>query len=425
MVWDAGQYHGLGSDPQKDLAEGKFHFALRGKKLEGEWTLVRLAAGGGKDWLLIKSGEDLKPVSKKQDNESSLTGRTMASIARARDAEWPSNRSDPAKAGRRTKLKFVDPMKATLVTKPPSDGKWLYELKFDGYRALALKSGAEVQLLSRNEKDFTPRFPEIAEAVARLKASEAIFDGEIVAVGEDGRPSFRLLQGLQTGEIRPLLAYYIFDLLRHNGDDLVHEPLEVRRERLRELLEKAEDPIRFSASLCANAESLLAEVRKRGLEGVIGKEVGSRYEAGRRSRSWIKLKCLQEQELVIGGFTPPAGTRKYFGALLVGFYEKKRLRFAGKVGTGFNEALLKSLHHAMEALRQAECPFTGLPERVQGRWSQNISPQEMKRCHWVAPRLVCQVRFTEWTEDGKLRHPAFVGLREDKEAREVIRERAE
>jgi bifunctional non-homologous end joining protein LigD len=164
-------------------------------------------------------------------------------------------------------------------------------------------------------------------------------------------------------------------------------------------------------------------VRRRGLEGIIGKVRDSVYEAGHRSHSWIKLKCVSEQELVIGGYTPPEGTRKHFGALLVGYYQGKELHFAGKVGTGFNAALLKSLHEKMRALERTSCPFVNLPEKTQGRWAQNITPREMRQCHWVEPKLVCQVKFGEWTRDSKLRHPVFLGLREDKEAVEVIRER--
>jgi bifunctional non-homologous end joining protein LigD len=200
--------------------------------------------------------------------------------------------------------------------------------------------------------------------------------------------------------------------------------LHERRKQLSALLDDAEEPIRYSAEIRGDPKRLLEEVRQRGLEGIIGKERDSRYEPGRRSRSWIKLKCVSEQEMVIGGHTPPEGTRKHFGALLVGYYERERLRFAGKVGTGFDAALLKSLHGKMNALNRTSCPFANLPEKQQGRWSQNITPREMKLCHWVEPQLVCQVRFTEWTRDGKLRHPVFLGLREDKDAREVVRERA-
>jgi len=418
MVWDTGTYKSLGSDPRKDLAAGKLHFALRGKKMNGEWTLVRIKQSD-RDWLLIKSGEDARPVSRKKDDESSLSGRSMVRIARERKAEWRSGREEETVP----KLKFVPPMKATLLAEPPAHGDWRYELKFDGYRALVLKTGGDVRIFSRNEKDLTARFPEIAGAIAALSARAAAFDGEIVALDKEGRSSFQLLQALETGGQRPPLAFYIFDLLNHDGVDILDKPLLERRKQLSALLKSAADPLRESAEIRGDPKKLLAEVRRRGLEGIIGKLADSTYESGRRSRSWIKLKCASEQELVIGGYTPPEGTRKNFGALLVGYFQGKQLRFAGKVGTGFNDALLKSLYEKMRALHCTACPFANLPGKTQGRWAQNITPREMKLCHWVDPRLVCQVRFTEWTNDGKLRHPVFLGLREDKAAADVVRER--
>ncbi len=379
-------------------------------------------------WLLIKSGEDLKPVSKVQDDKSILTGRTMARIALDRDAQWKPKSSTPKKPAKTRKrsegkeLKFIDPMKATLVDAPPTKGEWLYEVKFDGYRALALKSGGNVQLLSRNEKDFALRFPEITEAIARLPADNVIIDGEIVAMDSQGRPSFQLLQAFQLGTERPALAFYLFDLLHCEGNDLTAEPLHERRRQLELLSKGLAEPVRFSASLSGEPQRLLEEVSRLGLEGVIGKERNSPYQGGQRTKTWIKLKCVREQEFVIGGYTPPDGARKHFGALLLGVFEGAKLRFVGKAGTGFNSAILRSLHRAMKEIEQGNCPFDDLPEKKAGRWSQNITPAEMKLCHWVRPDLVCQIRFTEWTNDGKLRHPVFLGLREDKDPRDVVRE---
>jgi bifunctional non-homologous end joining protein LigD len=320
-------------------------------------------------------------------------------------------------------LRFIPVMKATLVNEPPDAGDWNYELKFDGFRALALKDGDSVRLLSSNAKDLTGRFHEIAEAVSELRAEQVVLDGEIVALDEEGRSSFALLQNSESDAERPPLAFYVFDLLRLEEEDLTRRPLGERRKQLAKLLRGAPDLIRFSADIKGSPKLLVEEVRKRGLEGIIGKEKSSIYEPGARSRKWIKLKVVGEQELVIGGYTPPEGMRTHFGALLVGYFEKDKFQFAGKVGTGFNQAILKSLHRRMEGMRQDKCPFANLPERKQGKWSQNITPSEMKRCKWVEPQLVCQVRFTEWTRDGKLRHPVFLGLREDKDAREIVRER--
>jgi bifunctional non-homologous end joining protein LigD len=411
------------------LKKGDLKFRLHGEKLNGEFVLAHMRSrrpgSKGNEWLLIKSDSDAKPISKKRDNESCLSGRSMAEISRGVDKKPRSNRPAPKAAPKKSPTpKFIEPMKATLVEEPPSTGEWEYELKFDGYRALALKTESSVQLLSRNNKDFATRFPEITEAMEKLPATTAVFDGEIVALDAEGRPSFQLLQGLELARERPPLAYYIFDLLQEDGADLTKKPLHERRATLEKLLKRASEPIRFSATIKGDPHQLLNEVAKRGMEGLIGKEKNSAYEIGRRSRSWIKLKCVQEQEFVIGGYTPPAGTRRYFGALLVGIFQRKKLRFAGKVGTGFNTALLGSLYQQMKPLRREDCPFTDLPEKKQGRWAQNITPREMRDCHWIAPKLVCQVRFTEWTDDGKLRHPVFLGLREDKAATDVGRERA-
>jgi len=418
MVWDTGTYESLGADPRKDLAAGKLHLALHGKKLNGEWTLVRIKSAGDHDWLLVKSGEDARPVARTRDDKSSLSGRSMARILRERDAEWRSGRKEPV-----PKLKFIPPMKATLVAAPPAHGQWLYELKFDGYRALALKEDCNVRLLSSNATDFSARFPEIVEAIASLPARAAALDGEIVALDNEGRSSFQLLQTLESGADRPPLGFYVFDLLHRDGTDLLAQPLQERRKQLSDLLREAAEPIRESTQIRGDPNELLDEIRRRGLEGIVGKLSESIYETGWRSRAWIKIKCVFEQELVIGGYTAPQGTRRHFGALLVGYYEGRQLCFAGKVGTGFNAAVLKSLYDRMRPLRRSACPFANLPEKRQGRWTQNITPREMSRCIWVEPRFVCQVRFSEWTRDAKLRHPVFLGLREDKAAREVTRER--
>jgi bifunctional non-homologous end joining protein LigD len=436
MVWDEGAFECLGGDPAKDLEAGKLHFSLEGRKLKGEWTLIRIKGRESHDWLLLKSGESTRPIGAKKDNESAVSGRTMAQIAKDQDAEWQSNRAEPktkattkskAKPETKTKAKtndmpaFIEPMKATLLGEPPADGDWIYELKFDGYRALAMKSGDSVRLFSSNAKDFTTRFAEITEGISSLKADSAILDGEIVALDEEGRSSFQLLQAIELGEERPPIVFYVFDLLSLDGVKCMDQPLRSRRERLAGLLRDAPEPIRYSAEIEGDPRRLLKEIARRGLEGIMGKERDSVYEPGRRSRAWIKLKCIHEQEFVIGGYTPPEGTRSHFGALLVGYYEKDELRFAGKVGTGFNQALLKSLHRKLQALARESCPFTDMPGTTRSRWSKSLGSRET--LHWVEPRIVCQLKFTEWTRDGKLRHPVFLGVREDKDAREVVRER--
>ncbi len=481
MVWDRGTYELTPpGDPVEAVRKGKFHMILRGEKAKGEWALIRIRPQDGKNqWLLMKTAGGVKPISKKRDDQSVKTGRTMKQIASARDAEWQSNRVNEkdsfkariAKAARnpshkkkddkilgqtiaaatlpksgrgsrsgrstapesrfgglsladlpKTKPRFIEAMKPKLVERAPTTGDWVYELKFDGIRALAIKKGGTVQLISRNEKKLNDRFPEIAEAAADFDADECVVDGEVVAMDEEGRSSFQLLQRTELDGKDAPLAFYVFDLLQLNGHSLINVPLTLRKEALMRMIPPSGDVIRFSGTLGTDAKSLLPEIQRRSLEGLIGKQRDSVYEPGRRSGIWIKLKCVTEQEFVIGGFTPPAGARKHFGALLVGYYDKGRLRFAGKVGTGFDTKLLSSLRKRMRAEERSTCPFTDLPSKQNGEWVQGITPSEMRKFTWVNPKLVCQIKFAEWTRDLKLRQPVFVGLREDKDPREVLRE---
>ncbi|HEX3628596.1 MAG TPA: non-homologous end-joining DNA ligase [Verrucomicrobiae bacterium] len=438
MVWDRGTFSTDSDQPAQALESGKLHFSLRGKKLWGDWHLVRLR--GGDQWLLIKGGQDMKPVSKKADDSSALSSKTMRQLSQNGSVWESSDQSRARKPGRlpqqekrsptatasKPKLPaaFVEPMKARLLSSPPTQGDWIYEIKFDGYRAMAFKDGGAVRLFSRNEKDFGEKFPEIVAAVASLEPDEAIIDGEIVALDSKGVSSFQLLQTIEIGE-RPAVYYYAFDLLQLDGKDLRKLPLVERKARLEQILKNAPEEIRYSASLGNDTQKLLKQVAKLGLEGLIGKQTDSIYEPGKRSGVWIKLKSRREQEFVIGGYTDPKGARSHFGALLVGFFDGSQLKFCGKVGTGFNTKLLSSLHGRLNAIHRADCPFVNLPELRGSRYSPRITAGEMKKCHWVEPELVCQVAFSEWTRDDKLRQPAFLGLREDKDAGEVVRERPE
>lgn len=324
----------------------------------------------------------------------------------------------------KAKPRFVEPMKPRLVEVLPSGGDWSFELKFDGIRALAIKSGDRVQLISRNEKKLNGRFPEIARACADIAAEEFVIDGEVVALDEEGRSSFQLLQRGELDAQDAPLVFYAFDLLQLNGRSLLSLPLTERKKLLSHLLPQSSDIIRFSGELGGDVGTLLDQVKRLGLEGLIGKQRDSVYEPGRRSGAWIKLKCVNEQEFVIGGYTPPGGSRKYFGALLVGYYKGDRLFFAGKVGSGFDTKSLAALHKMMRAEEGATCPFADLPSKQNGAWVQGITPGEMRKCTWVNPKFICQIKFAEWTRDGKLRQPVFLALREDKNPREVIRETA-
>jgi bifunctional non-homologous end joining protein LigD len=462
MVWDRGNYHVYGEEPLKALKEGRLHLVLDGEKAKGEWALIRTRMDAGKtQWLLLKSGTSIRPISKKRDDQSVKTGRTMAQIAAQRDAEWQSNREDDSKPSLKTRVKaalkkkdnragksepekmrgrrsaaslpglaklpagkprFIPPMKPRLLETPPTAGDWIYELKFDGIRLIAVKNGEKVNLISRNGNELAARFSEVADAVRALPIKDCVIDGEVVALDEKGGSSFQLLQAHEMEGRRAPIYYYVFDLLQAAGKSLVGLPLERRKDLLASLCENAGDSIRFSGEIGGDPVALLREVQRLGLEGIIGKQRGSVYEPDRRSGAWIKLKCVSEQEFVIGGFTPPQGARKYFGALLVGYYEKKRLLFAGKVGTGFNSKLLASLHKKFKAEKRDDCPFADLPSKQGGQWVLGITPAMMRRCEWINPVFVCQVKFAEWTRDGKLRQPVFLGLREDKKPAEVVRE---
>lgn len=457
QVWDRGTFEPLSKTPKKELEGGKLHVMLQGKKLKGEWYLVRLKDEDNQ-WLIIKGGEDHIRLAKKAEAESAISGKTMAQLAQSKHV-WqskgrrpdgsndhgslkerlaaaresaktprkpPGKSPGPAVSAKRKpvmKAKFLEPMKARIENGVPP-GDWLYEIKFDGFRAVAYKEGKTVHLLSRTNHDLAEKFPDVVEALEKLEAPRAIVDGEIVALDSKGRSSFQLLQAYELGQERPPLCFYVFDVLALHGKSLRDLPLEERREKLQAILPADSDIIRFSSSLGDDAKALLKKAEKLGLEGLIGKRKGSLYEVGRRSGSWIKLKLVKAQEFVIGGYTPPGGTRKHLGALLVGVHDGKKLVYAGKVGTGYTGAVLKDLHTRFKVIAGTQCPFANLPEEREGRYGQGITASVMKKCHWLKPVLVCQVKFAEWTRDTRLRQPVYMGLREDKKARDVVKEPA-
>jgi DNA ligase D-like protein (predicted ligase) len=301
----------------------------------------------------------------------------------------------------------IEPMKAVLADKPFSDPNWIFERKLDGIRCLATRDATGVQLVSRTGRRMNHEYPTIVEALEAEPSDEFIADGEIVAF-ENGITSFSRLQ--RRGRERVPVFLYLFDLPRHAGEDLRRVPLRQRKARLRRVLEFG-GPVRFNPHRNGeHGEELFREACEKGLEGVVAKRADSFYLSGGRSRDWLKLKCHAEQELVIGGYTAPKGSRTEFGALLVGYYDAGgTLRYAGKVGTGFDQHTLHALGERMRGLEQDESPFEPFKPIPPGT-------------HWVRPELVAQIGFAEWTRDGRLRHPRYLGLRDDKPAREVVRE---
>jgi bifunctional non-homologous end joining protein LigD len=310
-------------------------------------------------------------------------------------------------------------MMAKLTDTLPEGDNWIYEVKFDGYRALLLKHRDRVELRSRNNNDLTATYPTVAAAARKLQAQTVTLDGEIVALDAHGRPSFQALQH-RSAHRNYALVFYAFDLLHLDGEELTGLPLERRRERLPAVVKASgillSDPLRGSARQVIDAVSSV------GLEGIVAKRKDSRYEPGERSSAWVKLKLDKQQEFVIGGFRPgPHGV----DALLVGYYEGKSLRFAGKVRAGFTPHLRRDVFAALKPLQTAKCPFGDLPHGRTSRWGGGVTAEQMAEMTWVKPTLAAQIRFVEWTNDGHLRHAAFLGLRADKRAAGIRRERAD
>jgi len=290
-------------------------------------------------------------------------------------------------------------MLATLVEEPFSKAEWAFEEKYDGVRILAYKEGETVSLISRNGIDRTDRYPAIAEAIAKLAPSTLAVDGEVVVFDPQKVSHFQLLQ---QGRGRP--QYVVFDCLHYDGRDLRDEPLSARREALELAVKSAPSPIVLAARMASHGLAAFQDATERKLEGVVGKNLSSRYTEG-RTTEWLKVKVHQEDEFVIGGFTEPAGSRHYFGALLLGLYAGDQLRYVGKVGSGFDQKTLRALHGKFQRLIRNDSPFSaGVDERA---------------ATFVSPKLVAQISFTEWTKEGKLRHPVYLGLRDDKDPRDV------
>jgi bifunctional non-homologous end joining protein LigD len=318
----------------------------------------------------------------------------------------------------RAKARFIQPMLLLPTDRLPDDPtKWEYQLKLDGYRAIAFKSDNRIHLRSRNDNDFTQRYPAVLKGLARLP-NETVIDGEVVAMGEDGRPSFNALQN-SIGSQAPIV-YYVFDVLVLAGRDVTSAPLTTRRALLEQkVLPTLTEPVRYTGILEASLRDLIHAVKTQGFEGLVAKRRNSRYEPGQRSGAWMKMRINRGQEFVIGGYT--IGT-KTFDALVIGYYEGDRLMYASRTRNGFTPALRQQLFKKFKGLEIPECPFVNLPEAKSGRWGQGLTKEKMADCRWLKPVLVGQFEFVEWTADNLLRHTMFVALRDDKRARDVRRE---
>jgi DNA ligase D-like protein (predicted ligase) len=313
-------------------------------------------------------------------------------------------------------MRFIPPMLLLQKNSLPEGSDWLYEIKLDGYRVIALKGNGKVKLRSRNDKDFTTRYPSISGALCSLP-DETIVDGEVVALDETGKPSFSLLQNY--GFAGANLAYYVFDVMVLAGKDVIREPLETRRMLLeKHVLPKLGEPIRYSQELKASLSDLVEAVKAQGLEGLVAKSRASRYEPGKRSGAWQKMRVNRAADFVIGGYTLGGTT---FDTVIFGYYEGKRLIYAARTRNGFTPALRVALIKKFRGLEINECPFMNLPESKAGRWSEGLTTEKMRECRWLKPVLVGEFEFLEWTADDHLRHSRFLKLSEGKKASAVRR----
>lgn len=317
----------------------------------------------------------------------------------------------------KTKARFIEPMLLLKTDKLPDDpASWLVELKSDGYRAIAFKSGGKLHLRSRNDKDFSLRYPTIVAALAKLP-DETVIDGEVVALDAEGRPSFQILQNY--GNSPGPVVFFIFDLLVLAGVNVMSEPLSVRRALLeKKVLPKLKEPIRYSLEFDTPLPDLIDAVKAQGLEGLVAKRRDSRYEPGQRSGVWQKMRINAGQEFVIGGYTVGSP----FDALVFGYYEGKDLIYAARTRNGFTPVVRQALFRKLKPLEIPDCPFANLPEKKSGRWGAGLTAAKMADCRWVKPVLVAQIEFVEWTGENHLRHAKFIALRDDKSARAVRRE---
>ncbi len=428
MLWDRGTWSVIKGKSPKDLEKGHLHFVLDGERMKGEWLLIRLKPRGkekNENWLLRKI-DDAYAGGTDTLVETALTsietGRTMQEIAegkkppakakraagnKAAASKAPADKKRAGKAPRKAAGKppaFTDPQLCTLVDAVPTGSNWLHEVKYDGYRALIAVGDGGARVYTRNGLDWTDKFAAIAEAAAALDVEDALIDGEIVAF-KDGRPDFSTLKdAISAGGD---MTFFAFDLLELNGEDLRPLPTIDRKERLRPLIPGA-DRIQFSEHVIGSGEELLDTMCEQGLEGVVSKQADAPYRSG-RTKAWLKIKCTRRQEFVIIGWTPSDKSRG-FRSLLLGVHEDGKLRYAGKVGTGFSNQLMIDLGEKLAKLER-KTPTVEVPRNLRAA---------VRGAHWVTPKLVAEIAYTETTPDNVLRHPSFLGLRGDKEAKDVV-----